>query len=91
MGPLACEAIWSPNGCKAQIRIESRRASPQQTDVSAERTCYDTRDQEELAHGESDVRSVACVQVRYAVAGGVVRRLAFSERDAACATGKARE
>jgi len=79
----------SPNGCDATVRITSRRASHEVT-VSAQRTCYDTRDQEELAHGESNVRSVACVQIRYATADGRVRRLEFNERDGPCSAGKSK-
>lgn len=85
------DPVSSPNGCDASFRIATRPAArerPQEAIVSAQRTCYDTRDQEELAHGESNVRSLACVKVRYAVADGKVRRVELSERDGACAAGK---
>lgn len=85
------DPISSANGCDASFRITPRPASceqAQEVTVCAQRTCYDTRDQAELAHGESNVRSVACAKVRYAVADGKVRRLEFSERDEACAAGK---
>jgi hypothetical protein len=82
----------SPNGCDATVRIVPRSASrahaPEAT-VSAQRTCYDTRDQEELARGESNVRSVTCVQIRYAMADGRVRRLEFNERDGLCTAARA--
>ena len=85
------DPLWSPNGCEASFRIAPRAASgeqPWQASVSAQRTCYDTRDQEELARGESNVRSVACVKARYAVADGKVRRVEWSEREGACAAAK---
>ncbi len=87
------DPLSSPNGCDATFRIAQRTASheqPHQATVSAQRTCYDTRDQEELARGESNVRSVACAKVRYAVANGRVRRLEFSERDGSCTVTKAK-
>jgi hypothetical protein len=81
------DPIWSPNGCDASFPVAPRPASreqPSQLTVSAQRTCYDTRDQGELARGESNVRSVACVSTRYALEAGTVRRLDSRERDGAC-------
>lgn len=82
------------NGCDAAFRIARRAASPEQSwqeTVSAQRTCYDTRDQTKLAQGESNVRSVTCTRVRYALADGRVRRLDWRERDGACTAAMAKE
>lgn len=85
------DPMSSPNGCDAKFRITAKPAShaePQQATVSAQRTCYDTRDQQELARGESNVRSQSCAKVLYALAEGSLKRLEFSERASVCAEGK---
>ena len=81
------DPLWSPNGCSATFHIGTRRGAgeqPWQATVASQRTCYDTRDQEELARGESNVRSVTCARARYAVAEGKARRVEWSERDGPC-------